>query len=209
MYVTITLLMYWSIAAALVIGGIFSLKKGFDLIISGQGRTPEQNQVQFFSLKATVGSLGAFVMVTACLWGLAASWTLPDYKDSEVEILSRRLARLDERNKELTNLNHQKSATIVALTEAMDSTTSLLSEDQVVTALSDQYEVGRFADHIREQRVTLEALRSHTTLDDINALEEYSKQLHWNTIELYQDGPSPDLGQPQQLPATPIQQDHE
>lgn len=66
------------ISAALVVGGIFSLKSGFKLL-DGQGKQDrQQSSISVMGLKASVNSIGAFVMVTSFLWALAAWKTLPN-----------------------------------------------------------------------------------------------------------------------------------
>ncbi|OQP99949.1 hypothetical protein BK412_25265 [Vibrio campbellii] len=86
MNVTITLIMYWSISIALIGGGYFALNKGFRLLTTPRSKDKELNTIELPGLKVTTNSFGAFIMMTALGWGWAATMTLPDYKDSEVQI---------------------------------------------------------------------------------------------------------------------------
>ncbi len=86
MNVTITLIMYWSISIALIGGGYFALNKGFRLLTTPRSKEKELNTIELPGLKVATNSFGAFIMMTALGWGWAATMTLPDYKDSEVQI---------------------------------------------------------------------------------------------------------------------------
>lgn len=181
--VTITLLMYWSIAAALVVGGIFSLKKGFDLVLSGKGGAPQDNQISIFGLKASLGSLGALVMVTAFLWGYAASLTLPDYKDTEVQILSNRLSKAQEAVAQLSALNEQKTKSIMALTDTMANTNQLISNVDVMTVLTDQHDGKAFGKIFQSQNQYIQGLREANEANDMERLMKYSNELANQTPE--------------------------
>jgi hypothetical protein len=89
MNVTITLLMYWSIAAGLIAGGLYALTQGFRLVLKGQGKSKDESSVTFLGMKATVGSIGSLVMITSFMWGWAARATLPSYKDPNTTIALR------------------------------------------------------------------------------------------------------------------------
>lgn len=109
--------MYWTISFGLLIGGLYALNRGFKLVLSGRGRKREENKIEALGLKATVGSIGSLVMITAFLWGWAASYTLPNYKDRYVEIAALKEkenqikaleTELDVKNVMLSSVNKQE-----------------------------------------------------------------------------------------------------
>ena len=92
----VTLIIYGSIALLLAVGGIYSLKMGFKLIAKGKGKKPEESSINFLGFKATTGSIGALVMITAFMWGWAAKLSLPQYDDGQTKItaLTKELAEV-------------------------------------------------------------------------------------------------------------------
>ena len=82
----VPLLPYWSIAIGLLFGGLYALHRGFGLVLSARGKTKEESSIEFFGLKATVGTIGSFVMLTAFMWGWIATFALPNYKSEDVSI---------------------------------------------------------------------------------------------------------------------------
>ncbi len=57
------------LAVVLACGGIYSLRKGFELIVTHVGRRKEEAEIKFWKLEANVRTVGSVVMVTACIWG--------------------------------------------------------------------------------------------------------------------------------------------
>jgi peptidoglycan hydrolase CwlO-like protein len=142
MNATITLLAYWSIAAGLVGGGIFALKKGFDLVMQGKGKAVSESTIEFFGFKITVGSLGALVMITAFLWGWAATLALPNYKDDDVEINALR-QNLQQAQTALTDLQTEHSidqADFPSLEASLANTKAALeaSQSTITAALNER-----------------------------------------------------------------------
>lgn len=125
MNVTITLVMYWSIAIVLAGGGIYSLKKGFELILSGKGKAKEENSIEIFGLKASLSSIGSLVMITAFMWAWAAKLTLPNYKDANVEITAL-MKNLEESQK----LNIAQKKELNAMRKVQDSLIANIEEPE-------------------------------------------------------------------------------
>ena len=102
----ITLTIYGFVSLALVTGGVFSLTKGFKLVLEGKGKTKEESSIEFAGIKITVGSIGGLVMITAFMWGWAAVQALPKLSqnpDGAIEIarLQSKLARTENQFKSL------------------------------------------------------------------------------------------------------------
>ena len=62
---SITLIIYGGLTFLLAFGGIYTLRKGFQLIMSGRGKSQESSSINFLGLHVSTGSIGAFVMITA------------------------------------------------------------------------------------------------------------------------------------------------
>jgi hypothetical protein len=129
MNATLTLVMYWSIALLLASGGIYALKKGFNLVTFEIAHKSSASSVEFFGFKASVNSIGALVMVTAFLWGWAANLTLPDYDDGstkiallEEELSDSRylLAAAEEKSNELLALNRELEVSYKAMQASIE-----------------------------------------------------------------------------------------
>jgi hypothetical protein len=116
----LVLLMHWSVAILLIIGGLSALSKGFKLIMSGKGKTKEDSNIEIFGMKAKLGSIGSVAILTAFLWGWAAVWCLPSYKDKDVTIgelqsliaskdleLKKSNSKLQETNRELISVKQE------------------------------------------------------------------------------------------------------
>lgn len=82
----VTLIIYGCIAVMLALGGIYTLRKGFQLIVNGSGKNVESSSIKFLGLQVTTGSIGALVMMTAFMWAWAAKLSLPQYHDGKVQI---------------------------------------------------------------------------------------------------------------------------
>ncbi len=126
---TLTLIMYWSISAALIAGGLYALHRGFALLMSGRGKKAEENTIEAFSMKFTLGSIGSVVMVTAFLWGLAAAWALPNYEDPNTTITAMRLS-LEEKTRTIQTLEtdlQKKDKEVVAVKTQLGNTMSELA----------------------------------------------------------------------------------
>lgn len=139
MNVTITLLIYWSIAAGLIGGGIFALAKGFKLVMEGRGKTKEESTVEFMGLKASVGSIGSLVMVTAFMWGWAAKLALPSYKDPDVEIHALR-QEFEQIETALASLREEHSAKIAQMANLearLAGASSELEQSRAVVAAAE------------------------------------------------------------------------
>jgi hypothetical protein len=128
---TITLFMYWSIALLLIFGGIFSLKKGFRLIQSGNGANHERSSITLMKIKISVGSIGALVMVTAFLWGWAAKTCMPSYsktKDTEIISLYNALKNREQEIAKAKQLIKDTNVAMASLTEKNIATMNKLNE---------------------------------------------------------------------------------
>ena len=176
MNVTITLIMYWLVAIALVCGGLYALNRGFHLVLSGKGRSRDESSVEAFGIRATVGSLGSLVMVTAFLWGYAAVLALPNYEDAEVRI-DRLAQELEARDRQLAGLHSQLSTTVseVGLIE------SELVAAQEQGELSEEV-VAKFHDHIDRAQLaayyqTFESLPMHDFRSRIEDQREVMRSL--------------------------------
>lgn len=152
MNVTITLLIYWSIAVGLIAGGIFALIKGFQLVLEGKGKTKEESSLEFLGVKASVGSIGSLVMVTAFMWGWAAKLALPSYKDAEVEIhaIQQELMQTETALASLKEENASKIAEVENLESRLAAARSTLEQSQMTIAAA--------VDNKKEKQEELEAL---------------------------------------------------
>jgi len=114
---TITLIIYGSIALILAIGGIYSLRKGFQLIANGNNKSIEESTITFLGLHVTTGSIGAMVMITSFMWGWAAKMALPQYKDGNITTkeLRQQLAVAQTNVKSLTTKTKVQSQQLTSL----------------------------------------------------------------------------------------------
>jgi hypothetical protein len=140
---TLTLCIYWSISFALIGVGFYALNRGYKLILSGRGKSKEESTVELFGLKATVHSIGALVMITAFLWGFAASRTVPSYETNDVRIKAL-MASLEQKDQKLaefqSNLFNTKALLATKEVE-LQSTLSTLDKMQQVHRTGDLDEV--------------------------------------------------------------------
>ena len=65
------------LAAILAAGGLYALNRGFRLFVIGVGEKKDDASVEFGRFKASSKSVGSFVMITACVWGLLGYLTVP------------------------------------------------------------------------------------------------------------------------------------
>jgi hypothetical protein len=151
---TLTLVMYWSISAALIAGGLYALHRGFKLLMSSRGRKAEENTIEAFGMKFTLGSLGSLVMITAFLWGFAAAWALPNYKDRDTTITNMQLSLeektrtiqtlqtdLSMKDKELVAVKTQLGIAVSELTAVRDRQSRLVADQkQQLTQVTQRLE---------------------------------------------------------------------
>ncbi len=183
MNATITLLIHWSIAIGLIIGGITALIKGFELVKSGKGKTKEESSIEFLWLKVKVKSLGALVMLTAFMWGLAAVRALPNYKDPFVEICTTN-AR-NEINKSIEEIAHleKKHANIINeninLKEVLSEATSNLNYSQIALEYKDRQNIhfNNFVAGMAQQREAYQELEKAIQHGDKKSISENSLKL--------------------------------
>jgi len=182
MNATITLLVYWSIAIGLIGGGIFALSKGFQLVLAGKGKTKEESSIEFLGVKATVGSIGSLVMVTAFMWGWAAKQSLPNYKDAEVEIHALKLD-LQQAETALASLereNSDKLAEVGNLKERLAAARMSLEESQmaIVAAVDERKEKQKELQEMLEaQRARFAELQSAVKSNDRAVIDKKSIEI--------------------------------
>ncbi|MGD0266726.1 MAG: hypothetical protein ABSD47_17485 [Candidatus Methylomirabilota bacterium] len=146
MNATLALLTYGFVAVALVAAGIYALNRGFKLILSGRGRSKEESSVELLGFKAAVGSLGALVMVTSFLWGFAAVYALPKYKDPNVTVA------FLEKDKMIESLTAELGTTRSELTHARSAVASIRDLQQALNA--QQGELAKWQAAIKTSRMT-------------------------------------------------------
>jgi len=189
MNVIVTLLIYWSIAAGLIGGGLFALARGFKLVLEGKGKTKEESSIQFLGLKVSVGSIGSLVMVTAFMWGWAAKQALPNYKDQEVEIHAL-MADLKETEAAVVSLRKRHADQLEQvgnLKTELSSARAALDESQLaITAAVEgrREKQTELAVMIVEQRKALDELQSAVKAGDPASVEENSKRFRDASIAL-------------------------
>jgi multidrug efflux pump subunit AcrA (membrane-fusion protein) len=181
MNVTITLLIYWSIAVGLIGGGLFALAKGCKLVLEGKGKTKEENSIEFFGIKANVSSVGSLVMITAFMWGWAAKLALPSYKDAVVEIhaLRQELKQTETALASLKQSNFNKIAQVAKLEERLTEAESALKQSEMVSFLSGakgekKERAKELEAKIVEQDVALAELQEAVKADNRSKIEENS-----------------------------------
>lgn len=171
MNVTITLIMYWSIAFSLVCGGLYALKKGFSLILEGKGKTKEESLVEFFGLKANVSSIGSLVRITAFMWGWAAKSTLPGYKDDHVQIAEIRqdLMKAEAALASLKEKNSAKIAQMAKLDERLAATSMALEKSQIAVAAAadgNKEKQKKLEEKLEAQRKSFSELQTAIKIND-------------------------------------------
>lgn len=174
MNATLTLVMYWSIALLLAFGGIYALKKGFNLITFEMVNKSSASSVEFFGFKASVNSIGALIMVTAFMWGWAANLTLPGYDDGVTKIASLEEELSNSRN--LLAAAEKKSNELLALNRELE-----ISYKAMQASIKDdgQFSMGKDVDYDRfislasKQSESLFKADRAVTNRDINAAQIY------------------------------------
>ncbi len=189
MNATITLFIYWSIAAGLIGGGLFALAKGFQLVLDGKGKAKEQNSIELLGLKANLGSVGAMVMLTAFMWGWAAKLALPTYKgpDEEISALTRQLQETEIALATLKLESANKLDQAPGSREELSAAKSVLGESRVAiaAAVNDREETTKkLTERIAAQQTAFKELQAAVKADDPSNIQESAVSFKDSTIEV-------------------------
>jgi hypothetical protein len=84
----LTLSIHGIMAFLLALGGLYALNRGFHLFVTGIGDKKDEAAIAFGKFTATSKSVGSFVMITACVWGLFSYLTVPALKTDAATITS-------------------------------------------------------------------------------------------------------------------------
>jgi len=131
---SITLIIYGGLTFLLAFGGIYTLRKGFQLIMSGRGKSQENSTIKFLGLHVSTGSIGAFVMITAFMWAWAATQSLPQYSrnsNGDTQILRNKLMLATNQVRDLTIKNTRTNTQLVALKVDMREYVAVAKQNEV------------------------------------------------------------------------------
>jgi hypothetical protein len=181
---TITLVIYGGVAFILAFGGIYTLRKGFQLITNSRGKPAEKNTIKFLGLHVTTGSIGALVMITAFMWGWAAKLSLPQYQDGNITTadLKKQLAVVTTKADKLTAENTIQNKQLAVITKKANKLAdeNITQSKQLSSLKSNikQYVATSEANEKRMNSLFSKGRSDHLNLvwnnDEKNILREYN-----------------------------------
>ena len=177
---SITLIIYGGLTFLLAFGGIYTLRKGFQLIMSGRGKSQESSSINFLGLHVSTGSIGAFVMITAFMWAWAANKSLPQFNNGKTQITALKQQLVKQTNKvrdlKVTNTlaNTQLASLKVDMTQYIKKAeqnevkwSALLNDMKNRPAVINTPEYNRKLNVvIQKQKIDLSKFKSSINIDD-------------------------------------------
>lgn len=166
---TIALIIRGIIALVLAFGGVYALRKGFQLLKDGKGLKPEANKIEFLGMKASLGSLGALGMLTAFMWGWAAERSLPNFSKTEDGVMVSALKlKIADKNTQIAELSKNLEFRSILFESANTELVAALkaSNANVIAAFKDDSKLVAIKSILSEQEKLASSIgKAHVARD--------------------------------------------